>query len=376
MANPEDPSALPSPDKARRARTNHGRSTLADVASHAGVTTMTVSRYLRSPAAVAASTGEKIATALDVTGYTPNKQAGLLASGRSHMVATIVPSIAHSIFAETLQGLEDGLQPLGLQLLLASSGYSIEREEAHLRSVLGWAPAALVVTGRHHTPASLAMMRRAQVLGTPVLEMWDHHDTAEFTQIGFNHSAAGALMARYFVERGWRNLVYVDSGVVQDFRAHERGQGFVNAAKATGIDARLLTAQSTFASPGDATLHPHSSTEASMHTGKLALQQCLQNPANSKPLALAFANDWLAAGAVLQARALGLRVPHDVAILGFGNFPISHYVGGGMSTVAVDGSLIGQVCAQTIGLWRELKTAPPDIHIPITPVVLARNSTK
>ena len=107
--------------------------TLRDVAVAAGVTAITVSRCLRSPGQVAPETAARLQAAIAATGYVPNKQAGLLAGARSSIVAALVPNLAHSIFAETIQGLSDALGAAGLELLVASSGYSAEREEAQRR---------------------------------------------------------------------------------------------------------------------------------------------------------------------------------------------------------------------------------------------------
>ena len=103
-AHRPDPATPP----ARRARRGHGRLTLDDVAQAAGVTKITVSRYLRESARVAPETAERIRHALAATGYVPNKQAGLLASGRGNVVAALVPNLSHSIFGETVQALAAG----------------------------------------------------------------------------------------------------------------------------------------------------------------------------------------------------------------------------------------------------------------------------
>ncbi len=96
-----------------RTRKGHGRSTLADVAMAADVTKITVSRCLREPSRVARDTAARIAAASTVHAYVPNKQAGMLASGRSRVVAAIVPSLDNSVFAETVQGLAEGWQAAG-----------------------------------------------------------------------------------------------------------------------------------------------------------------------------------------------------------------------------------------------------------------------
>jgi LacI family transcriptional regulator, gluconate utilization system Gnt-I transcriptional repressor len=233
----------------RRARTRGtGRATLQDVAQVAGVTKITVSRYLREPGKVAPQTAERIRAALAKQAYVPHKAAGLLASGRSRMVAAIVPSLSNSVFPDTVQGLADTLQAAGFELMLASSGYSQAREEEQIRAVLGWAPDALVVTGRHHTPGARALLRQAVAGGTPIVEMWDHHPRGRvFAQVGFSHQHVGGLMAQHLLSLGRRALFYVDTGVEADFRAHERGQGFVAACQRAGVAAELLSAP-----PGDA----------------------------------------------------------------------------------------------------------------------------
>ena len=61
----------------------------------------------------------------------------LLASGRGNIVAALVPNLSHSIFGDTVQALSVGLQAAGLELLLAATGFSAEREEEQLRALLG-----------------------------------------------------------------------------------------------------------------------------------------------------------------------------------------------------------------------------------------------
>ena len=316
-------------------RRGHGRVTLADVAAFAGVTTMTVSRYLRSPDRVAEGTAKQIAQALLDTGYSPNLQAGSLASGRSHAIAVLVPNIAHSIFADTLHGLGTGLQAAGMHMLVSSTGYSLETEEQQVRTVLGWAPAAIVVTGRLHNKATELLLLAAQQRLTPVVEIWDQSPANEahaFQQIGFDHRQAGAMMAQALVERGYSELCFVDSGVEQDFRAHERAQGFLSRARACGIAAVRLQALA-----GDP-----------VERGGECFSRWHEQHRRALRCGMGFANDWLATGALLQAHRLGYEIPRDLGLLGFGDFPIGRYCLNGLNTMHIDGERIGQLCASFI----------------------------
>ena len=353
MENP-DPSSLFVAPASRR---GHGKATLADVARHAGVTTMTVSRMLREPHRVSDETGQRIRQALADTGYSPNKQAATMASGRSAIVAAIIPNVANSIFAETVQGLSDVLQPAGLELLLASTNYSVEREEEQLRAVLGWAPAALVVTGLRHTAGALTLMRQAQASGTPVIEIWEKDPTAmAFIQIGFNHRNAGQTMAQHLLDCGHTDLVYLDSGIEEDFRAHERGEGFALTAEQAGARVRIIKAN----------------RGEPMAAGRQAL---LDLCAGSLPQGIACANDHLAAGIWLQAQDMAVRVPHDLAILGFGDFPIAAQLGGGISTLAAPRYAIGQNAGLRILSDLGSSAAPEVTSNSLQPTLVVRKTT-
>ena len=136
-----------------------GRVRMVDVAQRAGVGTITVSRALRTPQQVSQEVRDRVLAAMEATGYVPNLAAGTLKSQRSRVVAAIVPTLRNTIFAETVEGLADGLREHGLQLLIASSGYSLEAEESILLNLLGQQPVAVVLTGIAHAPRVRSMLR-------------------------------------------------------------------------------------------------------------------------------------------------------------------------------------------------------------------------
>lgn len=319
-------------DVAKRQRRGHGRPTLHNVAELAGVTRITVSRFIREPGRVAPDTAARIQAAIDQTGYVPNHQAGQLASGASRIVAALIPNVGHSIFAETIQGLSDGLRDSGRELLLLPTGYSMEREEAQLRVLVGWAPAALVVTGRHHSAGAMRLLHEAHKSGTAVIEIWDHPDDASadpgFARIGFDHMTIGRRMARHFLDQGHRALAYVDSGVAEDYRAHERGKGFVAEAQAAGAAVAMFKAAT-----GDA-----------FDAGRAVLAEIAQQPIT----AVAFANDHLACGALMEARKREIAVPSQLSLLGFGDFPIGRQLQPALSTVRPPRVGIGLAAAEAV----------------------------
>jgi LacI family gluconate utilization system Gnt-I transcriptional repressor len=348
---------------ARQPRRGHGRVTLADVAAMAGVTAITVSRFLREPQRVAGPTAAAIRRAIGATGYLPNKQAGTLASGgagASRMVAALIPSIANSIFAETVQGLADALHGSGCELLLAATNYSVEREEAQLCALMGWQPSAIIVTGRHHTAAATALLRAARRRGTPVVEIWDDHPQADgFAQIGFAHDDVGRAMAAHLIERGHRTLAYVDSSVAEDFRAHERGEGFLAEARHRRVRAERIVAPMA----ADA-----------LEAGRLALPLLLDERARRPRFdAAAFANDHLACGVLLAAPPRRIAVPREIALLGFGDFALGRQLSPPLSTVRPPRLEIGRAAAQA--LLQSLHDGAPVVGARLACDIVARATT-
>ena len=167
------------------------RRRMEDVARHAGVSQMTVSRALRTPDKVAPATRARIAAAIAELDYVPDLVAGGLAARRSRLVAVIVSTLENSIFAATVQGLDAALRDQGYAVLLGSSDYSREGEEELLRAVLGRRPDGIVLTDYVHTPAAQRLLRAA---GIPVVETWELPAAPLDLAVGFSNLAAARAM--------------------------------------------------------------------------------------------------------------------------------------------------------------------------------------
>ena len=308
-----------------RKRRGAGRVTLETVARQVGVSTMTVSRYFNQPEQVSPEHRERIGAAVAALGYVPNLVAGGLASARGRIVGMVVPNISGPIFASTLQGFSDTLSQHGYQLLLASSYFCAEQEESAVRAFLGWSPAALVVTSHFHSPATEKMLADADI---PLVEVWDYQPERAPVQIGFSHYEVGVTAARYLQGKGYRRIAFVQNSVAGDFSALERRDGC--AATLAELGQTLVTYAP------DAGLAPFEAGKQAM----LALMGAVQPPD-----AIFFANDNLAAGALLAGQRAGLRIPQDCAVLGFGDYPFAHMLLPSLSTIKPPALDIGVLAA-------------------------------
>lgn len=146
-----------------RSPTPGGVVTMQTVARMAGVSAMTVSRALKSHAAVSRETRDRILEIVKETGYVPDATARVFATRRSGFVAALVPSLNNSNFADTVRGVSEVFDVAGLQMLLGDTEYSLSREEDLVRALLQRRPEAIVLTGGVHTARTRTMLARAEI---------------------------------------------------------------------------------------------------------------------------------------------------------------------------------------------------------------------
>src|SRR5258708_6082396 len=194
--------------------------TLSAVARRAGVSSITVSRVVRLPNLVAPETRGRVEAAMRELGYVPNQVAGSLASARTSSVGVLVPTIANSIFADTVQGLSDELEPLGYAVILAQSRYDAAREDRMLAALLSPRPHAIIMADSPPTEDGARLVRRA---GIPIVETWGLPAEPIDAVAGFNNYWVGCAVARHLVAQGRQNLAFIGG---DDPPAARRWDGF------------------------------------------------------------------------------------------------------------------------------------------------------
>lgn len=311
-----------------RKRRGAGRATLADVARQAEVSAISVSRYFNQPDQVSAPLRERIEAAVQALGYVPNLVAGGLASARGRIVGMVIPNISGPIFAQTIQAFSDTLGRHGYQLLLASSYFSEAQEESAVRAFLGWSPAALVVTSRFHSAATEQLLAQADV---PVVEIWDYCPERAPVQVGFVHFDTGVQACRYLLEQGHRRIAFVQNSAAGDHSALERRDGYRQAMTEAGLEPWVFV--------------PSPET-APLDAGRQAMEALLRR--DSRPQAIIFANDNLAAGALLAGQRAGLTLPQDIAIMGFGDYAFAQMLMPSLTTLRPPSRHIGELAAQRV----------------------------
>ncbi|WP_419555677.1 LacI family DNA-binding transcriptional regulator [Pseudescherichia vulneris] len=291
--------------------------TLDDVARVAGLSSMTVSRAINTPERVRPETVDRVMSAVKATGYIPNALAGGLATRRSKLVAVVVPQINNSMFVDTIQSLNDALAARGYHMLLCMSGYTPQTEAELVAALLSRRPDGMVLTGIHHSAELKKIVLNASV---PVVEIWDSTPTPLDMLVGFSHEKVGQALGHFLQRKG-----YTRPGLIwaEDRRAQQRKAGLCEALTLHGFPAPLqidvpLPARLALGREGLGAL---------LTQGECDVVVC--------------SSDTLAQGAIMEAESRGLRVPQDLAVVGFGDLDFAASNRPAITTVSVDRHEIG-----------------------------------
>jgi LacI family gluconate utilization system Gnt-I transcriptional repressor len=319
-AKPTDASIDLKAAPARRTRGGPKGLRITDVAAQAGVSPITVSRVFNNPESVAPETLERVRQVVQKLGY-----AGGLSSARSRLIAAIVPTVAHSLFSETIQVFSETMSRAGYEVLLALSGYSDTNEESLLDTVLSRRPEGVLLTGVAHTDS---LRERLRNVGIPVVETWDMTETPIDMLVGFSHYQIGVAVAERFLSRGVKRPALISAS---DVRALARRAGFRERLFQAGM---IDVAEVIVAPP------------SSVATGKAALPQLMQDAPDVD--AVFCGSDLLAIGALGAAKGMGLDLPGRLAICGFGDLEFATETTPQLTTVRVDGTRIGVSAARAL----------------------------
>lgn len=342
----------------KRSRRATQRVTMTDVAAAAGVSASTVSLYFRRPEAVSPHLAEKVRAVIDELGYVPNLVAGSLAAAQSRTVAVILPSILNSFYAETYNTLQSLFQGSRYQTMLGVTEFSPEVEEDLIRAFLAWSPAAMVLTGFDHTERARAMLRGA---GVPVVEMWDMpatQDEAVDLSVGFSHFEVGRRQAAHLYDRGSRKVAYIGAAVHHDLRVRSRTDGYEDEVRRRGLHPPIaLTAPDPASTP----------------LGTRLIGEVLD--AHPDIDGVVCSNDYLALGAMFEARRRDLRIPGDLAVIGFGDMGFSRVSLPPLTTVRPPQREIGRLAAVQILARLDGARIPPS-HFALECELVVRDSTR
>lgn len=302
---------------------------LKDVAAHAGVSVKTVSNVVHGYPGVSASLRLRVQDAIDRLGYWPNVTARSLRSGRSGLIGLALPRLHDPYFAELAAAIVSCAAERGWTVLMEQTGGQAHRESDVLA---GHRPA--FVDGLIFSPISVSSQVLAAAAPTvPIVLLGEHLQAAPRTRVSVDNVAAARDAVNHLLESGRRRIAAVGVKTGPDAAtAQLRLEGYRQA-----LAAAEVTVLFGYELAVDHLQRPDGARAA---RAALAL--------TPRPDALFCFNDLLALGALRELRDAGVRVPQDIALVGFDDIEETRFSIPRLTSVAPDKQAIAAAAVEQL----------------------------
>jgi LacI family transcriptional regulator len=325
---------------------------LREVAERAGVAVGTVSNVLNNPEKVAPDTLARVRAVIADVGYVPNAAARQLSHGRSGSIGLLVLDVGNPFFTELAAGVEEAATRLDLAVMLATSSESADRERVYLDRFEQSRVDGLLVTP---VGSSIERLEAIRDRGTAVVLLDRLATTPGFNSVAVDDVEGGRLAGQHLLDVGCRRIAFVGAPTSLD-QVQNRHVGALAATAGAGFEIRQFV-----------------TTHMSAAEGNRVGSEIAAMPSSERPDGVFAAND-LVALALLQALLqAGVRVPEDIAVIGYDDIAFAALAAVPLSSIRQPSFQMGRRAMELLaGAIKGRATAD---HVVFVPELAARAST-
>jgi len=270
---------------------------IKDVASRAGVSIGTVSNVVNRPHVVSPATRARVQAVIQELGYVRDESARQLRAGHSRMLALLVLDLGNPFFVDVSRGAEQAAHDEGLNVITCNSSQRMDREASYLAMLAEQRVRGVLLSPVDASGNSLTAFRRS---GIPYVFVDRSVSTDEACSVSVDDVVGGSLATQHLIDTGHRSIAFVNGpAVLAQCRDREAGvRAALSGAKAPGRQLSVLEVEG---------LDVASGRDAGARILGLS----------PRPTAVFCANDLLALGVLQAMVAGGVRVPEEMAIVGY-----------------------------------------------------------
>jgi DNA-binding LacI/PurR family transcriptional regulator len=303
--------------------------TIKDVARHAGVSHITVSRVMNGSPRVVPATAARVRAAAHALGYSPNMPARELVRGVGRLLGLLVSDTTSPFVAELVRAICTAADEAGYIVNICVTDFTVARELRALDTFIQHRIAGLVAGPSGH-PESDARIGEMAELGLPVIALHRQIDHPAVSVIAGDSQTGSYNAAVHLLELGHRRIGYITGASALGI-GPQKMRGVVAALASYGVhlDSDLVLA-----------------SDLGARAGFTAAQALLRRP--DPPTAIMTFNDAAAIGALSAAAALGIRVPEELSIIGFDDIEYAAHATPPLTTVHQPIADVGRLAARTL----------------------------
>ncbi|WMM72340.1 LacI family DNA-binding transcriptional regulator [Rhodococcus pyridinivorans] len=326
-------------------RRTRKRTTIKDVAEHAGVSMSTVSYVLNDSGPVAPDRRTRVLDAVRVLEYSPNESARNLKRRSASRIGMVVPDLTNQFFAMITEGVHQAASARDVLVVLVVPGSSEQSEEAQTRLLRSQrVDGVIYLTSTGSMPEACYELARSG----PVVLVDEQIPGIDLPAVVCDSRRGARQVAQHVLDKGHRDVAII-GGPEGLWTAQQRLAGYREALAGAGIDPDTV---------------PVYYGDYQQSSGRDMAERALA--AQTRPTALICANDLMAVGAMEYCREQGLRMPEDVSIVGFDDLPLSSLLTPRLTTVRQPARDMGYRAATVLFDLIENRTPEPMDPLPTT----------
>lgn len=314
------------------------QATLIDIAATVGVAPMTVSRVVSGNGYVSEKTRQKVLQAVKEMNYRRNGVARNLKRQRTETIGLVIGDISNPYSTELANAVRETLSVQGFNLFICISEHSAKEDIIAFESLVNHSVDGLIVATRSNV-AGDEHLREIVDSQVPVVVIGRdfQHEIVDYVSADNLHG--GFEATQHLIDLGHERIGFIGASLSAG-SSLKRLQGYLNALEAHGIpvDERLITGRKEAVSGV-----PGYSTEKMGYEG---MKRLLSLP--NRPTAIFARNDFTAIGAMTAIKEAGLKIPQDIAIVGFDDIPLAIHTSPTLTTVRQPMRLQGQLAAEML----------------------------
>ncbi|RKQ32510.1 LacI family DNA-binding transcriptional regulator [Oceanobacillus halophilus] len=282
--------------------------TINDVARKCGLSRSTVSRVINNHPYVAKEKKEAVLKAMEELGYKPNSVAQQLRSNKTHAIAVLVPRITNPFYSRLIEKMETEASLLGYQIIICQTRYSKEREVDYLDMLRSRKVDGVILTSIQNDWKDI----ETYLQYGPIVMCNEFDDQATIPSIRVNQMDGSYLGTKHLIEQGHKKIAYCKGGTKSNI-GKKRREGFNKALKEYNLS-----------SVNDVVL----TNAFSIEDGKRIFHELPEDIT-----AVFTGGDEVAVGIIFEARENRVKIPEQLAVIGFDNQVISELINPSITTI-------------------------------------------
>ncbi|MGB0523099.1 MAG: LacI family DNA-binding transcriptional regulator [Flammeovirgaceae bacterium] len=304
--------------------------TLKDIAQHLGVSVATVSRALKDFPDIGEETKQAVKKLAEEWNYRPNTMAISLRKKKSKVIGVLVPEIVHHFFSSVISGIMDELEQHDYSVMLFQTNESLHREIRDIDVLLNSRVDGLLISLSNES-TSFEHILNAQRMGIPVVLFDKVTDQIDCSKVVVDDYEGAYAATKHLIEQGCQRIAHI-KGPEHPKNAKERLRGYVDALKAYNLpidDSMILACKQV------------------VHEEGYAFTQHLLDM-KSAPDGIFAITDAVAIGAMVAIKERKLKIPNDVALVGFSNWRMAAVVEPSLTSVHQPGYEMGKEASKLL----------------------------